>query len=139
MAQTSAPAPAPRQRSTRQRRALLAELAASEGFRSAQDLYGALRSGDEKVGLATVYRALQSMVEHGEVDLVQTDGGEAVYRLCSRTHHHHLVCRQCGWTIETEDRSIEKWAARVAEENGFQEVSHSVELFGICPRCQRPT
>ncbi|GAA4362762.1 transcriptional repressor [Nocardioides caricicola] len=132
----SAPA-APRQRSTRQRRALLAELEASEGFRSAQDIYAALRAGGEKVGLATVYRALQALVESGEVDQVQSDVGEAAYRLCSRTHHHHLVCRQCGRTVEIAGPAVEKWANRVAEDNGYEDVSHSVELFGVCPVCQK--
>jgi Fur family ferric uptake transcriptional regulator len=132
----TAPESAPRQRSTRQRRALLAELEASDGFRSAQDIHAALRANDEKVGLATVYRALQALVESGEVDQVQSDAGEAAYRLCSRTHHHHLVCRQCGRTVEIEGPAVEKWASRVADDHGYQDVSHSVELFGICPACQ---
>lgn len=114
----------------------MAELEASEGFRSAQDIYAALRGGGEKVGLATVYRALQSLVESGEVDQVQTDAGEAAYRLCSGTHHHHLVCRQCGRTVEIEGPAVERWADRVGAEHGYADVSHSVELFGICPTCQ---
>ncbi|GAB6985810.1 Fur family transcriptional regulator [Nocardioides pyridinolyticus] len=133
----SAPVSAPRQRSTRQRRALLAELAASDGFRSAQDIHAALRDRGEKVGLATVYRALQALVEGGEVDQVQSDAGEAAYRLCSRTHHHHLVCRRCGRTVEIEGPAVEKWASKVAADNGYDEVSHSVELFGVCRPCQR--
>lgn len=128
--------PPPRQRSTRQRRALVAELEASEGFRSAQDIYAALRGSGEKVGLATVYRALQSLVESGEVDQVQTDAGEAAYRLCSDTHHHHLVCRRCGRTVEIEGPAVERWADRVGADHGYAEVSHSVELFGLCPTCQ---
>lgn len=136
MAASSAPESAPRQRSTRQRRALVAELASSEGFRSAQEIHAALREAGEKVGLATVYRALQSLVESGEVDQVQTDAGEAAYRLCSSTHHHHLVCRRCGRTVEIEGPAVEKWASRVAEDHGYDDVSHSVELFGICPACR---
>lgn len=136
MSTSSPPESAPRQRSTRQRRALVAELEASEGFRSAQEIHAALRDAGEKVGLATVYRALQSLVEAGEVDQVQTDAGEAAYRLCSQTHHHHLVCRQCGRTVEIEGPAVEKWASRVAEDHGYGDVSHSVELFGVCPACR---
>ena len=123
-------------RNTRQRRALMEALESSEGFRSAQDLHASLRREGGSVGLATVYRALQSLVDAGEVDLVKTDAGEAVYRLCSRSHHHHLVCRQCGRTVEVTGPAVERWAAKVAEENGYAEVSHTVELFGTCPACR---
>jgi Fur family ferric uptake transcriptional regulator len=130
--QTSAPAP----RNTRQRRALLAELGSSGGFRSAQDIHAALREQGESVGLATVYRALQALVDAGEVDLVKADAGEAVYRLCSSEHHHHLVCRQCGRTVEVTGPAVERWASRVADDHGYSEVSHTLELFGTCPECR---
>ena len=124
-------------RSTRQRRALLAELGSSDGFRSAQDLHAALRRQGEAVGLATVYRALQALVDSGEVDLVKADAGEAVYRLCSSQHHHHLVCRRCGSTVEVTGPAVERWASKTAEDHGYADVSHTLELFGTCPECQR--
>ena len=61
--------------------------------------------------------------------------GEAVYRRCSDHHHHHLVCRTCGRTVEVEGPAVERWAERVAAENGFSEISHTVEVFGTCARC----
>ena len=129
---------APRTRSTRQRRALLTVLEESEGFRSAQDLHGALRRAGDTVGLATVYRALQAMVDAGELDQVKTDAGEAVYRLCSPHHHHHLVCRQCGRTVEVEGPAVERWASKVSADHGYSEVSHTLELFGTCRSCAQP-
>ncbi|WP_348536691.1 transcriptional repressor [Nocardioides sp. W7] len=123
-------------RSTRQRRALMAELEASDSFRSAQDIHASLRQQGEMVGLATVYRSLQSLVDAGDVDLVKGDAGEAVYRVCSRQHHHHLVCRQCGRTVEVTGPTVERWAASVADKHGYTEVSHTVELFGTCSDCQ---
>src|ERR1700712_4098436 len=89
---TGAPAP----RTTRQRRAVVAVLGDFDDFRSAQEIHGLLRRSDEKVGLTTVYRALQSLAESGEVDTLRTEDGEALYRRCSTTHHHHLVCGSCG-------------------------------------------
>jgi Fur family ferric uptake transcriptional regulator len=134
---TPAPdAASPGPRSTRQRRALVAELAASEGFRSAQDLHHALREQGEPVGLATIYRALQAMVDSGELDTVKADGNEAVYRLCSPAHHHHLVCRRCGRTVEVSGPAVERWASKVAEEHGFADVDHTLELFGVCQVCR---
>ena len=122
-------------RSTRQRSAVSDALDTTEGFRSAQDVHARLRATGTRIGLTTVYRALQSMVEAGEVDVLRTDDGEAVYRRCSTGHHHHLVCRSCGRTVEVEGAAVERWADRVAGKNGFRDVEHTVEVFGICDRC----
>jgi Fur family ferric uptake transcriptional regulator len=104
-------------------------------FRSAQDLHEELRTRGEGIGLTTVYRTLQSLADAGEIDVLRIDSGEAVYRRCSRHHHHHLVCRACGRTVEVEGPAVEKWAEKVAAENGFSEVSHTVEVFGTCAAC----
>ncbi|AXX28594.1 Zinc uptake regulation protein ZUR [Actinosynnema pretiosum subsp. pretiosum] len=104
-------------------------------FRSAQELHEELRKRGEGIGLTTVYRTLQSLAEAGEVDVLRTDSGEAIYRRCSAHHHHHLVCRHCGHTVEVEGPAVEKWADRVAEENGFSAISHTVEIFGTCADC----
>jgi Fur family transcriptional regulator, ferric uptake regulator len=124
-----------RARPTRQRRAISAALGASDEFRSAQDIHEVLRRDGEKIGLATVYRSLQLLAETGQVDVVKTASGEAVYRQCSPSHHHHLVCRVCGRTIEIQGPAVERWANAMAAENGYTEVSHTIELFGTCPDC----
>ncbi|KGN35442.1 Fur family transcriptional regulator [Knoellia flava TL1] len=102
-------------------------------FLSAQDLHGRLQQRGESVGLATVYRNLQAMAADGDVDVLRTDDGECVYRSCGTdAHHHHLVCRECGRTVEVEGPAVEKWAAEVARQNGFSDVTHTIELFGTC-------
>jgi Fur family transcriptional regulator, ferric uptake regulator len=58
-----------------------------------------------------------------------------VYRRCSEHHHHHLVCRACGATVEVQGRQVEAWAAEVARTHGFSDVSHTIEIFGICGLC----
>jgi Fur family ferric uptake transcriptional regulator len=124
-------------RATRQRSAVAATLGTSEGFRSAQDLYEAMRAAGERVGLTTVYRTLQAMAAAGEVDVLRTADGESVYRRCrSDVHHHHLVCRSCGTTVELPGDEVEAWAAQVAEEHGFTDTTHTVEVFGICATCR---
>lgn len=122
-------------RSTRQRRAVIGLLADTDEFRSAQEIHEAIRRGGDRVGLATVYRTLQSLVDGGEVDMVKTDAGESVYRRCSAVHHHHLVCRSCGKTVEIEGPAVETWAEKLAKQHGFIEVSHTLELFGTCSAC----
>lgn len=124
-------------RSTRQRTAISALLETLDDFRSAQELHDELRDRGENIGLTTVYRTLQAMASAGQVDTLRADTGESVYRRCSEHHHHHLVCRDCGATVEVGDREVEAWAARVATEHGFSDVSHTIEIFGVCGDCQR--
>lgn len=126
----------PQRRATRQRAAVSALLDEQQTFRSAQDIHAELRGRGDEIGLATVYRNLQAMTEDGELDVLRTDDGEAVYRRCATgAHHHHLVCRGCGRTVEVEDAPVEAWAARVATEHSFTDVEHQVEVFGTCSAC----
>jgi Fur family transcriptional regulator, ferric uptake regulator len=121
-------------RTGRQREAVAAFLEGESAFRSAQSIHGELREKGSGIGLATVYRALQGLVEDQQVDALRTDDGEVVYRRCSRGHHHHLVCRECGRTVEVEGPAVERWATRVADDHGFRDVSHTLEIFGTCDR-----
>jgi Fur family ferric uptake transcriptional regulator len=127
--------PVPASRTTRQRRAVAAALLDVDDFRSAQEIHELLRRSAEQVGLTTVYRALQALAENGEVDVLRSEGGEAMYRRCSATHHHHLVCRSCGRAVEVEGPTVESWTDRVAKENSFTDVSHTIEIFGTCADC----
>jgi len=125
------------QRTTRQRTAVMAALNDIADFRSPQELHDHLRQHGESVGLTTVYRTLQALVDSGEVDVIVRDDGESVYRQCSTAHHHHLVCRQCGATVEIVGPAVEQWADTMAAEHGFTDVSHTLEIFGMCPRCSQ--
>ncbi|MET3961070.1 Fur family ferric uptake transcriptional regulator [Marmoricola sp. OAE513] len=112
---------------------VLGVLEGSPEFLSAQDIHAALRASGQKVGLATVYRVVQALQESGAIDALRNENGELTYRSCESTgHHHHLVCRACGRTVEVQGPAVERWADSVAAEHGFAEVSHTVEVFGIC-------
>ncbi|AMM19265.1 peptide ABC transporter substrate-binding protein [Frondihabitans sp. PAMC 28766] len=122
-------------RQTWQREAVRAALGSTEGFVSAQELHSSLRDGGSTIGLATVYRALASLEQEGEVDALQQDG-ESLYRVCTTgAHHHHLICRNCGTTVEISADPVEQWAASVAAANGFTQPNHVVDVFGLCPAC----
>jgi Fe2+/Zn2+ uptake regulation proteins len=124
-------------RPTRQRAAVEAVLTDIDDFLSAQDLHARLRTRGQSVGLATVYRTLQAMATDGDVDMMRTGDGEAVYRRCSSgSHHHHLVCRSCGRTVEVEGPAVERWADKIGAENDFSDVVHTLEIFGTCSDCQ---
>ncbi|TQM06086.1 Fur family ferric uptake transcriptional regulator [Pseudonocardia kunmingensis] len=123
-------------RTTRQRAAVSALLGRLAEFRSAQDIHEELQRAGDGIGLTTVYRTLQILAESGAVDVLRTGTGEAMYRRCATAeHHHHLVCRRCGATVEIEGPAVETWATTVAEAHGFTELSHTADIFGLCREC----
>ena len=105
---------APRQ--TRQRTAVSGLMDELAEFRSAQEIHDLLAAT-------------------GDVDFLIGDDGETRYRRCSTQHHHHLVCRDCGSTVEISGPAVEQWADAVAAEHGFTQVSHTIEMFGRCGSC----
>ena len=125
----------PQRRKTWQRAAVQEALEATEEFVSAQTLHARMRDAGSPIGLTTVYRALATLAEQGDADSLQSEG-EQLYRACSPMHHHHLICRSCGVTVEIEATIVEQWAKQVATANGFTEASHVVDVFGVCPACR---
>jgi Fur family ferric uptake transcriptional regulator len=147
MANTRAKPPAsdplsvPGVRSTKQRAAVAELLERTVEFRTAQELHDQLKREGSSIGLTTVYRTLQVLADAGDVDVRRTDEGESLYRLCaergSHHHHFHLVCRQCGSSVELDDATMEKWAHGLAESHGYSDVSHTIEIFGLCAECAK--
>ena len=124
-------------RATRQRAAVREALDRAGAFRTAQELHDELKASGESIGLTTVYRTLQGMAGAGEVDVLRTAGGEAIYRRCATDeHHHHLVCRSCGASVEVASDAVERWAETTAELHGFTDVEHTAELYGVCGACR---
>jgi Fur family ferric uptake transcriptional regulator len=121
---------------TARRTAVAQAIGRVDGFVSAQQLHAELRRAGAGIGLTTVYRHLQALADAGEVDTLRTKDGETVYRRCATgRHHHHLVCRSCGRTVEVEGPAVERWAAEVARQHGFRDVAHTLEVFGTCAAC----
>ena len=126
------------QRNTWQRERVREALGDARGFVSAQSLHATLRGENTGIGLATVYRALAGLAATGDADSLQSPEGEALYRACStQEHHHHLICRSCGLTVEIEAKDVEQWAHRTAALHGFTEAAHVVDIFGLCTPCAK--
>jgi Fur family ferric uptake transcriptional regulator len=89
------------------------------------------------IGLATVYRALADLASEGDADSLQSPDGESLYRACTTGHHHHLICRNCGLTVEIEADAVEQWAQAAAASHGFTQAQHVVDVFGLCENCSR--
>jgi Fur family ferric uptake transcriptional regulator len=120
-------------------------MAAADGFRTAKELYAELRRRGDRIGLTTVYRHLNLLAEQGRADVVRRGDGEWQFRLCgphhasgADDHHHHVVCRACGRSVEVTEPAVEAWAERVASAAGYTEISHTLEVFGLCPEHSAP-
>jgi len=124
------------ERQTKQKDAIRAQLANRDEFISAQDLHRSLQDSGMRIGLATVYRQLNSLAESGAVDTIRLDG-QQLFRLCGDdAHHHHMVCTDCGRTVEIESPG-ENWLRGIAQKYGFAIKSHTIEVFGLCADCQK--
>jgi Fur family ferric uptake transcriptional regulator len=127
-------------RATWQKRALAELLQSTTEFTSAQELHARLRAAGERVGLTTVYGQLKALADAGAVDTLRGENGEVLYRRCqSSDHHHHLVCRACGRTVEIDVPDVEALARQLGAKHGFRKLTHVLEITGVCADCQPGT
>ncbi|HQZ00524.1 MAG TPA: transcriptional repressor [Propionicimonas sp.] len=122
-------------RQTKQRAEIRQAAESLASFATAQQIHDQLRHQGSGVGLATVYRTLQAMASAGELDAIRTHDGQVAYRTCSPGHHHHLICRNCGRTVEVAIPSVEQLVASIAAQHGFTQLDHEMEFYGICSDC----
>jgi len=118
---------------------VLEALADERDDATAQQIHSRLRSGDQRVGLATVYRTLALLSELGVVDALAHSPGELCYRLCGAGHHHHLFCSSCHRVVELIDCDIDAWLEEVATDHGFVATDHQLEVTGVCAACRDAT
>ena len=121
---------------TRQRRAVLHELAQAPGFLSAQALHAHLRQAGETIALTTVYRALHVLADAGRLGSIYDAAGEQLFHLgLSPGRDHYLVWRACDASVSIDSETAEDWAATIASDHGFTDIHLIVELTGLCPAC----
>ena len=104
---------------------------------TAQEVYEIVSEKDSSLGFATVYRFLRKLTESGLVTEVRMGGLPARYEITPKSHHDHLTCTHCGKICEFENTTIEELQNQVARQFGFTLTSHVLELYGVCPDCQR--
>lgn len=123
-------------RRTRQRAAIVATLGGCQDFVSAQELHTLMASSGLSIGLSTVYRTLHDLERVELVDVVRDEAGGRFYRhRPSAGHRHYLICRCCGVSRPVDTDVVERWADGLAEQYGFSDVDHTLELAGICADC----
>ena len=129
-----------RQRSrklTAPRQAILQILSRHAHPMSNKEIFAELSSGD--CDLATVYRSMHLLENMGVVKRFDLGDGVARYELLAEGddgHHHHLICTRCAAVVEIDDCFTRELEERIAVRNGFKAITHKLEFFGICPRCQ---
>lgn len=122
-------------RMTSQRMAILHVLRHSGGHLSPMQVYEKSRKDLPGITEPTVYRTLEQLSEKGFVLAAHVGNGKIVYEL-AEDNHHHLICRNCGRTIEVEHAPLGRLYRQLESSTGFKLDSSHVTLFGLCPDCQ---
>lgn len=122
-------------RLTRNQRRILEQLGGCARPLSAQDLHAELRQHHYRIGLATIYRALEALKLKGLVQSRMAASGESLY---SSTHHerHYLTCLQCGMSIPLDSCPVKALEEELRQSLAFKIYYHSLEFFGLCSSCQ---
>jgi len=126
-------------RVTEPRRSVARLVVDQDGHFSAADLVAQARSLRLGIGRATIFRTLDVMSELGVVERIDLPNGEHAYVGCEPAHHHHVICSRCARTTKVEDCGMSAVAREVARRTGYRIDEHRLELFGLCPACQRAT
>ena len=123
-------------RVTPQRRAILQALEASDRPLSVEDIRQRLEQHGS--GVPTIYRNLQNFVAMGWAEpILGPDQIMRFVRCRSSCPHHHLQCEGCGRTVEVETCGVEASLAGLQGASGFKVTRHHLQLFGLCPDCQK--
>jgi Fur family transcriptional regulator, ferric uptake regulator len=126
-------------RLTGPRRALADLIVAREGSMfTAADLVADVRARRLGIGRATVFRSIELLESVGVVERLELQNGDHAYVACVPAHHHHhVICARCARTVEIGDLGLGAVARDVARRTGYRVDEHRLELFGLCPACQR--
>jgi Fur family ferric uptake transcriptional regulator len=106
---------------------------------SAEDVYELLGEREERISLSTIYRTLKLMTRMGILRELEFAETHKHYELSinAQSRHHHMVCVQCGMTIEFENTSILKQASKQVEKSGLELIDCQLTIHAICPEAKR--
>ena len=109
-----------------------------EGHRSVEDIHRSVKELDPRIGYTTVYRTMKILTECGlarEIDLA--DGITRYEHLFNHEHHDHMICMECGASIEFFNPQIESLQDAASAQLGFKVLDHKLQIYGVCSQCQR--
>jgi Fur family ferric uptake transcriptional regulator len=123
---------------TKHRQLLLQLLQSDDCLVSAEDLYLEALKHDQSISLSTVYRTLETFMEHDIVGTVQLEQeNKLLYELAHHSHLHHLICTECHKVIHIEECPVKSLQETIGSKYDFQIQHHNLEFYGICDDCQR--
>ena len=126
-----------RLKNTPHRRFVLKSFLEGEGHRSVEDVYRAVREKNSTIGYTTVYRAMKLLVDSGLARSVDLADGVTRYEpLYNHSHHDHLICTECGASIEFFNAEIEKAQDMASARLGFKVFDHRLQIYGLCKDCR---
>ena len=103
---------------------------------SPQEIYQCLLKKHKKIGLTSIYRALDLFESLGIVFKI-SNGSSVKYRLCDiEDHHHHIICKACGDVVELDFCDISDLSKKVTESTGYQVTDHQLNFYGFCKACK---
>lgn len=112
------------------------ELSRTERPLSPRELYDDLLRKKKRIGLTSIYRALDLLESLGIVFKTMS-GAVARYRLCGmERHHHHIVCERCGEVVEFDFCDLPHWRKHLDRMTGYKITAHRFEFVGLCRRCR---
>lgn len=110
----------------------------AEDHLSVEGIRRELKQRSERVGMATVYRTLDLLVDSGLVRTHEFGEGFRRYEaMAGQADHEHLICEQCGRVVEFANERLERMLPVLADEHGFQHRRHKVEIYGVCRTCRQ--
>ena len=119
-------------------RQLVVRRAATYLHFTAEELVKDVRAANPSVARGTVYRTLALLHQVGVVEKHDFRYGAPNYEMTfAKAHHDHLMCVQCGEIIEFQEPRVETLQQTIVSRYGYQLLSHTHKLYGLCPKCQR--
>ncbi|HIV41893.1 MAG TPA: transcriptional repressor [Candidatus Mediterraneibacter guildfordensis] len=129
---------------TQQRILVLSALEQNSGAHmTAEEICELVSQEYPEIGLATVYRTLQLLLDMQLVDRINLDDGCVRYEIghllkgSEKHNHHHLICRSCGKVIPFDGDLLEGLEQHIEETAGFHVLDHEVKFYGLCSECMK--
>ena len=125
-------------KNTKQRELIFTIIIKSNMHLGAEDIHKIIskKYQDENIGIATIYRALTFLEESKLINSISLDKDSKKFETNFKSHHDHLICVKCDKIIEFMSDIIEDEQEKVAKENGFSLLKHTMYLYGTCDDCQ---
>jgi len=125
---------------TAQRDTILRTFLDTREHLSTDELHRLVKRKDPKIGYTTVYRTLKLLAECGLASEVAFHDGIARYEhQYNRRSHHHMVCTECGSSVEFFSSEIDELEQEIGRKYQYETTRHTFQIYGVCESCRNKT